>query len=256
MSLMSHLHLLVLLLATCGCLSAAQQQQTLDPLNNFCRRFAHQTTVIGNRLFVDGGLVDYGNTVYPSTVNDTNTYLLYLDLDTLNEYNFPTEYANLSKPSEVPSVQGGILWADTVNQIFYLYGGEYNWTTSPPSQYTLWAYDAVYNNWSATPSASSSSGITGVSFGAGTVVDASALAFYYGGYQSNATVLGWNGGPIAQTGLIVYDMINNDWKNTSFFDQTPRAEGVMLNIPASDSGMLIYLGGIQQTSNGSYVGVS
>lgn len=151
----------------------------------------------------------------------------------------------------MPSVQGGVLWADTVNKIFYLYGGAYNWTTSPPSQLDLWAYDAVYNTWNATPAPS----VAGVSFGAGTTVDDRALGFYYGGWLSNATVLGWTGPPIAQPGLIQYNMLTNTWSNTTFIDATPRAEGVMVYIPASDAGMLIYLGGVQQASNGSYVGV-
>lgn len=69
-------------------------------------------------------------------------------------------------------------------------------------------------------------------------------------------MLGWNGHPIAQPGLIKYDMILNQSYNLSFIDNTPRAEGIMLYIPASDAGMLVYLGGVQQTSNGSYTGVS
>lgn len=38
-------------------------QQQFDPLNDFCRRFEHQTTIIDNKLFIDGGLVDYGGSV-------------------------------------------------------------------------------------------------------------------------------------------------------------------------------------------------
>ncbi|KAK5122577.1 hypothetical protein LTR85_003840 [Meristemomyces frigidus] len=244
----------LILLPSFGRPSFAQQQQVFDPLNDFCRRFAHQTTVIGNKLYIDGGLVDYGGDVYNYTTNYTNTYLLYLDLDSLLN-NFPVEYANLSKPADVPSVQGGILWADTANRIFYLYGGEYNWTTPPPSQFTLWAYDAIYDTWNATPSDVSAAGISSVSFGAGVVVDDRALAYYYGGWQINATILGWDGQPIAQPGLIQYDMLKNEWTNVTFIDGTPRAEGVMFYIPASDAGMLVYFGGVQQTSNGSYTGV-
>jgi hypothetical protein len=226
-----------------------------DPLNDFCRRFAHQTTIVGNRLFIDGGLVNYGGSVSPSTTNYTNTYLLYLDLDHVNQ-GLPLGFANLSKPANVPSVQGGILWADTVNKLFYLYGGEFNWTTPPPAQYQLWMYDTFYNTWNVTPSSIASSGIESVSFGAGTVIDDRALGFYYGGWLSNATVLGWNGNPVAQSGLIKYDMQSNTWSNVTFIDSTPRAEGIMVYIPASDAGMLVYFGGVQQTSNGSYTGVS
>ncbi|KAK5697180.1 hypothetical protein LTR97_007315 [Elasticomyces elasticus] len=199
-----------------------------------------------------GGLVDYGGSISGSTTNFTNTYLLYLDLDYLADLNFPVEYANLSKPNNVPSVSGGILWADSVNKVFYQYGGEYNWTSPPPSQYTLWTYDAVYNTWNAT----GASGIQSVSWGAGTVVDDDrAIGYYYGGWQNNATTLGWNGNPLAQSGLISYDMLQNSWTNTTFIDSTPRAEGALFYIPASDHGMLVYFGGLKQTSNGSYTGV-
>ncbi|KAK5688994.1 hypothetical protein LTS10_000974 [Elasticomyces elasticus] len=166
-----------------------------------------------------GGLVDYGGSISSSTTNFTNTYLLYLDLDYLADLNFPVGYANLSKPSNVPSVSGGILWADSVNKVFYQYGGEYNWTSPPPSQYTLWAYDAIYNTWNAT----GAGGIQSVSWGAGTVVDDDrAIGYYYGGWQNNATTLGWNGNPLAQSGLISYDMLKNSWTNTTFIDSTPR----------------------------------
>ncbi|KAK1816181.1 hypothetical protein LTR12_009430 [Friedmanniomyces endolithicus] len=236
-------------------LHGAAGQEIQDQINNFCRRFAHQTTVIGNRLYIDGGLLDYGGSISASTVNYTNTLLSYLDLDNLYN-NFPIESANLSKPNNVPSVQGGILWADTVNKLFYLYGGEHNWTSQPPAQYTLWAYDAVYDVWNDTMQDASASGIQSVSFGAGTVVDDDrALGFYYGGWLSNATVLGWNGNALAQSGLVQYDMLRNIWSNVTFIDSTPRAEGVMFYIPASDHGMLVYFGGVKQTSNGSYTGV-
>lgn len=97
------------------------------------------------------------------------------------------------------------------------------------------------------------SGVSSVSFGASVVVDDSALAYYYGGWLSNASVLGWDGDPVAQPGLLIYDMIANTWQNNSFYDSTPRAEGVMFYIPASDEGMIVYFGGVQNL-NGTYIG--
>lgn len=114
--MLSVLRFYLLLVSYYGCLSVSQQ----DPLTDYCRRFAHQTTIIDNKLYIDGGLVDYGGYVLNDTVNSTNTFLLYLDLNTISPQNFPTEYANLSKPAYVPSVQGGILWPDTVKKLFYL----------------------------------------------------------------------------------------------------------------------------------------
>ncbi|KAK5746447.1 hypothetical protein LTR17_000827 [Elasticomyces elasticus] len=240
-------HALILLVPPILC----QDSSSFDPLNDYCRRFGHQTAVIGNKVFISGGLVNYGGSISDSAINYTNTHLLYTDLDNLTD-DFPTEYANLSKPSYVPSVSGGVLWADSVNEVFYQYGGEYNWTSPPPSQYTLWKYDVVFDTWNAT----GAGGIQSVSWGSGTVVDDDrAIGFYYGGWQSNATTLGWNGNALAQSGLISYDMLKNTWTNTTFIDNTPRAEGALFYIPASDKGMLVYFGGVQKNSNGNYTGV-
>jgi hypothetical protein len=93
----------------------------------------------------------------------------------------------------VPSVRGGVLWPDTVNKYFYLFGGEYNATTSPPARWDLWRYDTLYDVWATTAHDPSASAIQGVAFGAGAVVDDDrALGFYYGGWMSNATILDWN----------------------------------------------------------------
>ena len=204
----------------------------LDPIDNFCRRFGHQTTVIDRRLYIDGGYVDYGGSISPETVNYTSTYLIYLDLDDLVE-NFPIAHANLSKPSNVPSVIGGALWADTVNKYIYLYGGEYNWTTLPSSPFNLWSYDVIYDEWKVKERDSTMTTVLSASFGASAVIDDRILAYYYGGWVSNATTLGWNGNPAAQYNLIKYDMTENIWDIGTFVDSTPRAEGVMFYIPAS-----------------------
>ncbi|KAK4956141.1 hypothetical protein LTR66_013363 [Elasticomyces elasticus] len=226
--------------------------QQYDPLKDFCRRFAHQTTVIDRKLYIDGGLVNYGN-MQQNPTNYTNTWLLYGDLD-VNNQNFPQEYETLTKNATVPSVQGGILWADTVNKLFYLYGGEYYLTS--PEPFTLWVYDVIYNKWNATSSGGSSQ-IVRASFGAGVAIDDKAVGYYYGGWLSNASIPGWSGGPLATSNLLRYDMIANSWTNHSGPDTTPRAEGVMLYIPASDSGMLVYFGGVQTpygAGNGSWSG--
>jgi hypothetical protein len=230
MSLLQGVYSIVFLLPYL--LAAAQDLPTdpdFDPLESFCRRFAHQTTTIDRRVYIDGGYVNYGGSVTPSTINYTNTYLLYLDLDNI-QLTFPVEWANLSKPSTVPSVVGGTLWPDIVNKYFFLYGGETNWTTPPPAQPYLWRYDVLKDAWDPL---NADSTIPAVSFGAGAVADDRGEAYYYGGWQSNATVLGWTGSPLAQTGLIVYDMLANSWHNYTWYDSTPRAEGVMLYIPAS-----------------------
>jgi hypothetical protein len=48
--------LIMLMLLFCfSSLSYAQR----DPVNNFCRRFGHQTAVIDRKLYIDGGFINY-----------------------------------------------------------------------------------------------------------------------------------------------------------------------------------------------------
>jgi hypothetical protein len=45
----------VLLLGWNPALSVAQY----DPIRDFCRRFGHQSAVVDNKLYIDGGFVDW-----------------------------------------------------------------------------------------------------------------------------------------------------------------------------------------------------
>lgn len=227
------------------------QDQDQDQIDNFCRRFAHQTTFIDDKLYVDGGYVDYGGQIDETTVNYTNSQLLWADTSTVNKDLFPQMYSNLSKPANVPSVAGGALWPDKVNKLFYLYGGEYNSTTPPPESHTLWLFDTIYNTWNTTNTDSSAQGISPLSNGASAVDQNRGRAYYYGGWKSNATEVGFSGSPQLQSGLVQYDLTANQWRQSSFIDDTPRGEGALFYVPVSDAGMLVYIGGVVQNSNGS-----
>jgi hypothetical protein len=164
----------------------------------------------------------------------------------------PQEYKNLSKPAGAPDVSGGILWPDTVNKYFYLYGGEYQ--TSPQS-FQLWQYDVLHDNWTTMNPDTSQTGIQRASWGAGVTLQDRALGYYYGGWLTNMTVPTWGSTPYALTNMLTYNMVQNTWTNSSGIDGIGRAEGVMLYIPASDGGMLVYFGGIQSpTNNGTWIG--
>lgn len=162
----------------------------------------------------------------------------------------PQLYANLSKNATIPSVNGGTLWADDVNKKFYLFGGEYYQT--PPSALALYAYDTLYDEWDIINNPPPS--LYGVSYGAGVSVSELGQAFYYGGWMSNSSVPGWTGHRTASTGLINYDMDSNQWNNITGPDKVGRAEGVMVYIPVSDGGMLVYFGGLQDQGNGTTIG--
>ncbi|KAL1842725.1 hypothetical protein VTJ49DRAFT_4363 [Mycothermus thermophilus] len=223
----------------------------LDPVKDFCRRFGHQTAVIDRKLYIDGGFINY-NPLSQYPANYTNTRLLYHDLDTPGEGRMPQLYANLTKNSSIPSVNGGTLWADTLNKRFYLFGGEYH--QHPPSQeFTLWSYDTIYEKWDSFGSPPQDE-YAAVSYGAGVAVPETGMGYYYGGWKSNNTVPGWTGPPKAVPWLVKYNMDQNTWSTDPGPDEIGRAEGVMTFIPIGDGGMLVYLGGLQDPyGNGTWV---
>jgi hypothetical protein len=155
----------------------------------------------------------------------------------------PIQYANLTKNATVPSVSGGVLWADEVNKCFYLFGGQFQ---SNPTDFSFWAYDVVLNQWNETDYTSNVNSLQRVAYGAGTQVEELGFGFYYGGWVSNLTVPNWNGPPVATSNLIWFDFtkgtLNN---NTGPPDGVGRAEGQMVYLPASDGGLLVYFGGVE-----------
>ena len=137
----------------------------------------------------------------------------------------PQLHANLSKNASIPDVDGGVLWADDVNKRFYLYGGEFQGIS--PSPYNLFSYDVLYDQWESfgPPSAA----IDSVSWGAGVGVSDLGQGYMLGGWLST---------------LIKYDMTTNNWTNNTGPDSTPRAEGAMVYLPASNIGLLVHFGGV------------
>jgi hypothetical protein len=225
-------------------------QTPSDPLF-FCRRYGHQTAVIDRKLYIDGGWW-YGNPIsqYPiptmsechfsvrDYANPADQYLSYDDLDVVSE-GMPKQYANLTKNSSIPDVAGGVLWQDEVNKVFWLYGGEFS---EAPSSFELWGYDVIMNQWNKT--SASNSQIQRVSYGAGVASSKAGTGFYYGGYLNNLTNPSWTGPPVATSSLLVFDMDTGIITNNTGFNETGIAEGVMVYIPASSSGLLVYFGGV------------
>ncbi|KAF7590916.1 hypothetical protein BBP40_002222 [Aspergillus hancockii] len=236
---------LVVILALLVGLTIQQQKDTLD---KFCRRHGQQTTLIDRRLYIDGGFIIY-DPPDPNPQNYSNTGLQYADLD-INYMGFPKVFSNLTKPQNAPNVNGGILWPDTANKLFYLYGGEYS--EGIPQSFSLWMYDAVYDRWNVTSASDSQTGIQRASYGAGVTVQDRAVGYYYGGWLSSASVPGWGSqSPLALSSFLQYEMLENRWRNTTGPDSVGRAEGAMLYIPAGDSGMLVYLGGLRAPRDGN-----
>lgn len=150
---------------------------------------------------------------------------------------------NLTKPLDVPSVVGGALWADQVNEKLYLFGGEYPdgvpSGNSDPS--ALWTYDPWKDGWSKVPM---NSKYSRPSFGASVSVEEIGTGFYLGGWLDAQNTPGWTGDKFALNTLMSYDMTNNVLQNLTGPAGDPRVEGVLLYVPAGDKGMLVSFGGM------------
>ena len=233
-------------------------QAPADPLKDFCRRYGHQTTIIDRKLYIDGGWL-YANPIAQNPVpviskavspcarrdlllmNLADRGLLYNDLDVISD-GMPKQYANLTKNNSVPQVAGGTLWQDEVNKVFWLYGGEFS---SAPSPFELWGYDVILDQWNLSDtSLASTSPIQRVSYGAGAASSESGKGFYYGGYLNNLTNPLWTGPQMATSNLIIFDMDENSLTNNTGYDNMGRAEGIMVYVPASGAGLLVYFGGV------------
>ncbi|KAF3036160.1 hypothetical protein E8E12_003136 [Didymella heteroderae] len=206
------------------------QQNSKDPLTDFCRRHQHQTCVIDSKLYIDGGLVYYGTSVTPDSQPERNTWLLWGDLADLSA-GTPPLYKNLTKGPEVPTVRGGVLWPDQVNKLFYLFGGIYaNGKTQDFNN--LWSYDTIYNNWTKITPDGTQLAISWPYLGASDVTE-EGVAYYYGGYLGNQSVAGWTGDTVMLNSMTEYDTKKNTWINPS------------------QRGMLVYFGGLEQNTAGS-----
>lgn len=145
------------------------------------------------------------------------------------------------------------MWPDQANKVFYLFGGIYK--DDKALDFTnLWSYDTIYNNWTKVTPDGTQLDISWPSFGSSDVTD-EGVAYYYGGYLDKGSVAGWTGNALMLNSLVKYDIKTNKWDNRTYDDKTPRAEGNLHYIPASQRGLLIYFGGVEQvtTTNIGYV---
>jgi hypothetical protein len=114
----------------------------------------------------------------------------------------------------------------------------------------LWLYDTIYNTWNESNPDATQTGMLWPAHGASAVSD-DGVAYYYDGWLNENTISGWQGHPLMLRGLLSFDMTSFKWTNRTFDDDTPRAEGSLNNLPVSDRGMLVYMGGIETTSSGA-----
>ena len=161
----------------------------------------------------------------------------------------PQLNANLNKNGSIRSVSGGQLWGDAVNKRFYQFGGDYY--NIAPDATELLSYDILYDKWDSFGPPQNA--IQSVAWGGGVGISSLGHAYILGGWLSNNSVPGWNGGPVATSTLLQYKYDTGRWSNMTGPDIIPRAEGVMVYLPASSSGILVYFGGLKTPYNNGTV---
>lgn len=217
-----------------------------NPKDDFCRRFAHQTTVIDDKLYIDGGWVNFDD-FQQTHENYSNTWLAYHDLNHLVSRNselWPDLNISLSKNDSIPSVNGGVLWGDSVNKRFYVYGGEWNGGFAQ-DPYSLLSYDILYDKWDdfGVPDLTPPPKLA--SYGAGVGVSETGMGYYLGGWISNASMSGWTQPRTMSSNFYTYAYDTGKFSQAAGPDKNPRAEGGMVWLPAGDSlGLLVYMGGV------------
>ncbi|KAK4119436.1 hypothetical protein N657DRAFT_581594 [Parathielavia appendiculata] len=225
---------------------AEYQFRSQNPRDNFCRRHGHQTVVIDDKLYIDGGFVNFDT--FPSDhQTHSNAWLGFHDLRNYTLRNgeaWPNLDISLNKdPKTIPTVHGGVLWGDSVNKRFFVVGGEYT-TGFPSSDFHLLSYDILYDKWDDFGQPALATPLTVSSYGAGVGVSEIGQGYYYGGWISNASMRGWEKGRTMSSAFYKYEYDTNATTRANAPDNLPRAEGAMLWIPAGDTGMLVYFGGV------------
>jgi hypothetical protein len=136
-----------------------------------------------------------------------------------------------------------VLWGDRLNKKFYVYGGAL--TEGVPLDYHLYYYDILDGSWHdlGPPQPSVPPNIS--AYGAGVGISQAGEGYYYGGWISNTSMRGWNQPQAMNSALYRYQYDSAKFTRVSSpKDNLPRAEGAMTWIPAGDTGLLIYFGGV------------
>ncbi|KAK6354644.1 hypothetical protein TWF696_003784 [Orbilia brochopaga] len=237
-----------------------------NPAQQFCFRWGHQSAIIDNRLYIDGGFLGL-NSLDSTGTRDNTSYaypdISYHELTTTSrngtEIGQPPLVTNLRpKPATAPHVGQGTLWPDTVNKKLYLYGGQATYDGEGPPPTDIWMYDAAYDNWEVMNNTDGNGNPVRLFRGASAVAENLGLAYYLGGWVDNKSQPGWEGNNTMIAGLLIYDMVQNTWRNETIPDNVARAEGSMVYVPIGDSGALVFFGGVKSPdgSLSELVGVS
>ncbi|RYP38290.1 hypothetical protein DL767_002621 [Monosporascus sp. MG133] len=148
-----------------------------------------------------------------------------------------------TKDPKIPTVHGGVLWGDSVNKRFFVFGGEYT-VGVPTDDFHLFSYDIPLDKWDDFGKPQLSSPLNTTSYGAGVGISETGQGYYYGGWITKGSMRGWTQDKAMTSSFYRYGYDSNTTTVINPPDTLPRAEGAMVWIPAGDTGLLVYFGGL------------
>ncbi|KAI0198287.1 hypothetical protein F4808DRAFT_263372 [Astrocystis sublimbata] len=246
----------------------------MDPVNNFCSRWYHQSQVKNDLLFIDGGIETYSrrrpsdkphddglNYTGPITVGTSGVIVVDLsaswDWKTNISEKIVEKTTALGTSNAIPVVQSGVLFqGNPSDPQIYLYGGVtsdintsfVDWQPPTTSQYSLWGLNTKTFEW--TQYDVSLAAPQRPSWGAWAEIPDRNESFYMNGLLSNLSSFSTFNANTSDTtleGMIVLDLQHHTAANRStsvITGGSPRTRGGMVYIAdIGSSGILISFGG-------------
>lgn len=252
---------------------ASANASGLDPIQNMCERFYHQSTIKNNILYIYAGAETYvaanedGRSEGPITMG-TNNFMIAVNMSDSWDWRVNIS-ENLLTPAASPPpgntyppvvIRGALFAGGPGDDNIYIYGGTtsglntsfvgYN---SPASaQYALWSYDTVVDQWGQYDLTLTTQRPSG---GAYAEASDQHLAFYLNGEITNGTSTATEGigsDLMSLEGLVIVDTAGHTSRNastTSLVGSNPRTGGVLQYVSGIGSkGILVAIGGSYRQS--------
>ncbi|EPS43622.1 hypothetical protein H072_2455 [Dactylellina haptotyla CBS 200.50] len=267
-----------LLLVAPAVTQSTSKSPKLDPAENFCKRYQHQSAMTSKTLFIDGGTEWFHDDrlVWDGVITQgINTYLVTTNMsdswDWKGNISQPVVYKTTEpgrKTGYVPSLNGGAIWPNKNETHLYFYGGTTNsslsnfslYSTPESDRQTLWKYNIADKFWDPVDYAPGSSDITRAAFGASVVAPELNKAYYLGGVidRGSTDKSGDIQAPRFLDGLLEFDFETEAVRNisTTELGNRARAYSQIVYIPnygisnssAERKGILVSIGGEVKSS--------
>lgn len=219
----------------------SSNSSTRNSYADLCGRRFHSSTIVGNRIYINGGEIVQNRTASIDTYTDYDN-LNYIDISTTWNNSRPA-LTTETKPDTVVTVKEACAWSDGTD--FYQYGGWHNGRTQ--ESFRVWDYDIPGSEWRAVSTG------TVNRLASGGCADAPMIrkSYAYGGFQGPRTTSDpwWvaNGARYGSPDLIEFDWETKTARNVTTTDLSNGFSGTLDNglayVPIGRQGILMDISG-------------